>query len=330
MEKYLLSCDWGSTSFRLRLIAMPGQSIVGGIASDDGIIRTYNSWKENAEQKGISRKQFFLDQLKRQITVLANKLQLNLDGVTVIISGMASSSIGMVEMPYALLPFAIDGSNAAIQKIEGDFPNPVLLISGISSGEDVVRGEETQLIGIASLLKLQKKEAILILPGTHSKHLHIKNGGLVNIQTYMTGEVFSLLINHSILKDSVAPGDINELSEGDIDAFKSGVERSSSFNILSNLFTVRTNQLFDKLNKQHNFFYLSGLLIGTEISRLRDNGGIPLILCGGSNLYRLYELALQELRLFEQTSVISADSVDEATIAGQIIIAEKNDILITI
>ena len=321
MEKYLLSCDWGSTVFRLRLVEMPEQQVVGEISSEDGVTRTFNAWKTNAADSGISRKQFFFDELKKQTTILAVKLAIKLDGIPIIISGMASSSIGMQEMPYAAMPFTVDGKGANVQVFDenADFPNKVILISGIRSEEDAMRGEETQLIGIAELLGLQKQDVTLILPGTHSKHLHIKGGKLVDFQTFMTGEVFSLLINHSILKDSVEINAATEFSEEDIAAFKKGLGKSSSANMLNSLFTVRTNQLFNKLNRKHNFFYLSGLLIGSEITHLRQKDG-PLILCSASVLYELYKLALQEFGLLKQTTIISADMIHKATIAGQIIL----------
>ncbi len=326
MEKYLLSGDWGSTIFRLRLIEMPGQHIIGEVFSDNGVIHTFNSWKAGAADKGITRKQFFIDQLKKQKKSLSDQLSQSLDGITILISGMASSSIGMQELPYAQLPFAVDGGGVRIHRFEAEdnFPNPILLISGVKSYEEVMRGEETQLIGLASLLNIQQQECILILPGTHSKHLQIKSGKLISIKTFMTGELFSLLINHSILKDSVDNSKVTELSESEIDAFKSGLKRSADANILNSLFTVRTNQLFNKLDKKQNFYYLSGLLIGTELNYLCQMETIPLVLCSGGNLHELYKLALHELGLLDKTTIVSADMIVKATIAGQAIIYKQS------
>src|SRR6202012_3415465 len=112
-------------------------------------------------------------------------------------------------------------------------------------------------------------------------------------------------------------GDV-ELSADETAAFKTGLKKAADANILNSLFTVRTNQLFSKLNKKQNFYYLSGLLIGTEINHLLEKKNVPLILSCGGNLYELYKLALQELNLLERTTVISADAIIEATIAGQI------------
>jgi len=324
MEKYLLSCDWGSTAFRLRLIEVPGQVIIGEIFSDEGVTRTFNNWKANAADKEITRKQYFINILKKQKDLLAANVSVKLDGIPIAVSGMASSSIGMQELPYAILPFPVSGSGAIVQIFEAEenFPNPILLISGVRSDEEVMRGEETQLIGIAELLGLQQQEAILILPGTHSKHLHIKNGHLVDFKTFMTGEVFGLMINHSILKNSVDTGDWAELSESDEEAFRLGVDRSTVSSILNSLFSIRTNELFNKMNKRQNSLYLSGLLIGNELSTLRSED-VTLGLCSSGNLLGLYRLALDQLGLLKNTILVSASCFDKAVAAGQIAILNK-------
>jgi 2-dehydro-3-deoxygalactonokinase len=324
MEKYLLSCDWGSTAFRLRLIEMPGQNVVGEISSVDGIISTYTSWQEAYKEMAIERRQFFLYQLEKQRNKLADELGVELNEVPIIISGMASSSIGLHELPYAELPFSLDGNGVAVQAFEDEISNPVMLISGAKNENDVMRGEETQLVGLAALLNLYHQEAIVILPGTHSKHLHIKNGQLTGVETYMTGELFALLTTHSILKDSITKANTVEPSEGEKAAFVLGLNRSKDNNLLNNLFTVRINHLLTKLNKEQNFYYLSGLLIGAEISRLHKTENIPLLLCGGGSLNELYKLGLQEFELLENTTIVSAETITKATIAGQVIIRQKN------
>jgi 2-dehydro-3-deoxygalactonokinase len=327
MTNYFLSCDWGSSAFRLRLIDMRSQNIIGEISSDDGVISVYNSWKSSSENSDITRKQFFLDRLKKQVNKLATKLSLDLDGITILVSGMASSSIGMLELPYAILPFPLDGSGAVTGFFDAceNFPNPVLLISGAKSEEDVMRGEETQIVGLAGLLNLQQHKAIVILPGTHSKHLYIRNGKLTDVKTFMTGELFGVLTKHSILKDSIDIASRDKLSDDNKNAFIFGIKKSKETNILNSLFSVRTNQLLNKLNKPQNSYYLSGLLIGTEIGHLQKNTEMLLILCGDGNLQQLYQLALQETGLIKQTTIVAADMIGKATIAGQINIYKANN-----
>ena len=191
-----------------------------------------------------------------------------------------------------------------------------------------MRGEETQLIGLIKLLKLNShNEIIFILPGTHSKHLQIKDEKLVDIQTFMTGELYNILTHHSILKDSVDVNIPDDMSADDREAFISGIRNSGSANILNRLFSVRTNQLFNKLDKKQNALYLSGLLMGNELAGLQKSENVPLILCTAGALHKLYRLAFESLELLNRTTIIPADVLSRATITGQIIIAQNNTTL---
>ncbi|MCW3112910.1 MAG: 2-keto-3-deoxy-galactonokinase [Segetibacter sp.] len=330
MEKLLLGCDWGTSSFRLRLFDTSTQDVIGEVQTADGIAKMNSSWQEaNTQNNTISKTSFFRQYLKEQMEALSAKTSVALHNLSIVISGMASSTIGMEDVPYAKMPFALDGSdvNFKLLKAENNFPNDIILISGVCSQNDVMRGEETQLIGLVALLeqsgnKLQ--DGVLIFPGTHSKHIHVKNGQLMNFNTFMTGEVFSIISNHSILKNSIEKDDSSELSETDVNAFKSGVRYAKETGILNGLFTVRTNQLFDKLDKKQNAFYLSGLLIGEELKYLLKNDELSLALCSASNLSRFYELAIEELNLLQRTTIVPTELVDSAALEGQRVIFQKH------
>ncbi len=262
---------------------------------------------------------FFTQQLKRQINELAKKNEISLVGIPVVVSGMASSTIGMCEVPYALVPFELDGSQIIILRVDAseDFPHDLMLVSGVRSEHDVMRGEETQLVGLSELVgQSAAQNVVFIFPGTHSKHLHVRKNCLVDIQTFMTGELFGLLAEHSILKASIETSVLPDALERD--AFRAGVRESKAEGILKNLFRVRTNQLFQKLTTLENRFFLSGLLIGSELSYLAQESDHPLILSSSSDLYELYQLALLELNLADRLLKVSADTIDQATVMGQI------------
>lgn len=328
MKNHLIGCDWGTSSFRLRLINSSDLNLIGEITSQEGIASTFNAWKKNAESQGISRQQFYRQQLTRQVALLANRVAIDLTGIPIVISGMATSSIGMEEVAYATLPFPVDGSLASTKRLprQANFPHDITLISGVRTEHDVMRGEETQLIGLLALLDtlhVVVNESILIFPGTHSKHIYIQNHQVVNFHTFMTGEVYNLMAHFSILKDSVTPTELSAYSASDLDAFAQGIKESSSSSVLSSLFRVRNNQLFGKLPKKQNTLYLSGLLIGAELRSLINQPNWQLILCSGNNLYELYKVGLEELDLSDRTITISADLIDKATIAGQVKIAQS-------
>lgn len=330
----LLCCDWGTSAFRLRLMTIAALECVGEVSSPAGVARTFTDWKTDGEPTGVTREQFFRRQLGAHIDRLAEQVSRRLDGVPIAISGMASSSIGMADVPYATLPFATDGSQAGVRHFDRqpDFPHDIILIAGIRSEHDVMRGEETQLIGLLALLDGvggAGQKALFIFPGTHSKHLFVKNDQLIHFDTYMTGELFDLMANQSILADSVDTTDLTPISDGDRAAFRRGVRQSTSTPLLNSLFTVRTNQLFDQLTKRQNALYLSGLLIGQELGPLLDKPDWPIVLCSGSNLAAFYELALKELRLSARTTPISPDLIDRAASVGQIRLYQHQPLKLT-
>lgn len=320
MKKYLISCDWGTTAFRLRLINTREQNVVSEVVSLEGVAHTYEAWKTTSRTLQ-DKELFFKDRLKQQIAVLASQTNKILNGIDIILSGMASSSIGMYEIPYATLPFDLNGSQANIHTIEGDitFPHKITLISGVRSDDDVMRGEETQLIGLIALLHLSADtDFILIFPGTHSKHLYLKNQRLIGFQTYMTGEIFNIIANHSILKDSIDIEELHHSSNQELAAFKKGVLDAEATGILKSLFKVRTHQLFHTLTKKENGLYLSGLLIGSELKHLLENATCQLVLCSSPNLYKFYEIAMEVLNLSERTINVPPDIIDKAVVVGQI------------
>jgi 2-dehydro-3-deoxygalactonokinase len=302
-----LSCDWGTTSFRLRFVSLPEFKVVADVNSGEGIAATFNLWKA-AKKKEEERLPFYLSVLKEKIKGLEEKIKISLNNVPVIISGMASSSIGMKEMLYKPLPVLLNGSDLIAEKIlpTSDFNHILFIISGIRTENDVIRGEETQLVGSVSSFD---KEQIFIFPGTHSKHVFVKAGRAISFKTYMTGEFFELLANKSILVSSIAKSGV---TDGSIEAFTKGVKAAQS-NLLHASFMIRTNQLFNKYSKEENYYYLSGLLIGSELYdlKLADE---KILLIGTEELSFYYAKALEVIYPGRDIAFFNAE---EATIKGQ-------------
>lgn len=325
MSKYLLSCDWGTSSFRLRLVNVKDHDVVAEVTSPNGIGAVYNAWQEVHHANQMPRAEYYRSIIATQVAALEKQTGINLTGVSIVLSGMASSSIGMQELPYARLPFALDGAHLGTQHYgyQAGFRHELTLVSGVRSDHDVMRGEETQLIGLGAAMDLSGRDAIFIFPGTHSKHMFVRDGRLIDFKTFMTGEVFNLMANQSILKDSIDhyhQPDFNAEAAG---AFRSGIRESGSGNILNALFTVRTNQLFDLMNKRENGMFLSGLLIGYEIRDLAKETSAQLVLCGGGNLYHLYKAAIEALGLAGRATIIPSEIVDRAATMGHIRIFEN-------
>ena len=301
MQKFI-SCDWGTTSLRVRLIDPADLSVVAQSISKHGIGMVHNLWQQNGGDQN-ERLQFYKRFLADKILAIKNETGISLSGFPVIVSGMASSSIGMMELPWVDLPIPLDGSDLIKKMISpsADFEHELILVSGIKTTEDIARGEETQLIGCNPS---QSEESIYIFPGTHSKHIFVKNGRAVNLKTYMTGEFLQLLSEKSILSYSV-----EEQNATDAKSFEAGVNASEDENLLSSAFKVRINDLFGKVAKAQNFSFLKGLLIGAELRSLRGKKGIRVV--ANNTIGNDYALTSRFMDL-----EVSIENSESATITG--------------
>lgn len=306
--KYFISIDWGTSNFRMRLIDVSTLDIIEVIESSKGAKTLYNDW---LKVKG-DKEQLFLSFLKSQL----QKFKTSIDNSTcIIISGMASSSIGLRELPYAELPFSPNGKELYIEKINTPIINhSIYLISGVKTSDDVIRGEEVQILGLISDEDLNKT-TMFILPGTHSKHIILKNNVVIDFKTFMTGEIFDVISKHTILKNSLA---IGKLKDTELTAFKEGVLKSDeNSSILNALFKIRTFDLFKEKTTTENFHYLSGLLIGEELKTLKDIDCNTIKLCAGGNLFELYYQGIKTLDLASKIEIVSKETVDISVVKGQ-------------
>ncbi len=302
MVKQILSCDWGTTSFRLRLVNVADGKVLSAVNDGKGIAAVYDNWLQSGlpENERIS---FYKSILQKEINKFTES---QLTGVPLIISGMASATIGITELPYSDVPLEIKAENLQVMKIDADenFQHDILLVSGIKTSDDVMRGEETMLLGC----EMNNDEAFFIFPGTHSKHVTIKNKCCVDFKTYMTGEIFDLLANKSILSKSV----VKNTSDQYISIFETAVKQAAAGNVLNNVFHVRSNQLFKKLSAEENYHYLSGLVIGAELKDVATwNEKIQLV-CN-RELAAPYLLALKTL---SANGDVKYNNADEALIKG--------------
>lgn len=328
-EDYIFCCDWGTSSLRLRLIKRKTAEIISKLQTEDGIGRLFSAWSAKAHHDE-SRYVFLLRVLNQHLQALQQQVDFSIDHIPLVISGMASSSIGIREIPYAELPFSVEGNDISADHIPAtsNFPHDIYLISGVKSDDDVIRGEEIEVIGLAALGKLTPKdtvtESVLVLPGTHSKHILIKGKQIVSFKTFMTGEFFSLLTENSIIKDSVNEVDNDTIAQPENrEAFARGVHTAVSNGLLHTSFLARTNHLFGKFTKGQNTFFLSGLLIGYELRDLtKKSTERHLIISCGEKLFHQYSYACRELG-YSNVTYIPSDILEQATAMGQIAVYDK-------
>lgn len=233
-----------------------------------------------------------------------------------LISGMAGSKQGWVEAPYCTCPSGFADVAAQLCWItDPALRLPMAIVPGLrcehacdlpqlASVPDVMRGEEVQIFGAMSLAG--RKDGLFILPGTHSKWAWVVGGRVTGFQTFMTGEFFALLSQHSLLArtiDTTAPFDAQ--------AFAQGVARASQDgSLLHKVFAARTLSLMSRMAAGPLASFLSGLVIGEELrSQQHDTAG-EIVLIGSDNLTGRYALA------FESLGVPTRSMGAEATWAG--------------
>lgn len=291
--KSFLSCDWGTSSFRLRSVKLSDRSVLEEITSDQGTAATFQNWLAS-EQPEAQRESFYKDVLWRAIQTFK---VLPSGGTPLIVSGMASSTVGIISLPYRHVPFAWDPTELIVGKIDADkeFGFPIHLVSGLRTKTDIMRGEETILLG-CDLPKVE--QSILIFPGTHSKHVMVENGVAVDFKTYTTGEVFNLLVERSLLSNSVKFGE-------DIESFDRGITAAKAENLLHSIFIVRTRHLLEDTSPISNYQYLSGLLIGSELIELAKTS-CSIGVVSEEPLLKLYLHALEVLEMKQRVYSLSA------------------------
>ncbi len=215
-------------------------------------------------------------------------------GADVLICGMAGARQGWREAPYLDVPAALDSLAAGAVTPPGSRFAPRIL-PGLcqrqTGAEDVMRGEETQLLGLTALQP--GFEGTVILPGTHSKWVEIEGGRVRRFSTAMTGELYEVLSQHSVLRHSFT-GEVEgaAIEDGLAEGMRAGLDNPALATSL--LFRTRAAALVAGKGADWCSGYLSGLLVGVEIGGHRDwlsGGPIPLI--GSARFGHLYGAALQ-------------------------------------
>ena len=237
-----------------------------------------------------------------------------------LLSGMVGSRQGWQEAAYCPCPAGFAELGQHLLWLQ---PGRMAIVPGLSvqhsdglpanfpiAQHDVMRGEEIQIFGALPLKGLQ--DATVVLPGTHSKWAQVAQGCVTGFRSFMTGEVYALLSQHSILSRTLpadAPWHEPTFSQAVLLA-----QRAPS--VLSSIFATRTLALFDTLPATQHPSFLSGLLIGEELRAMQAPSHDPMLLVGNATLTDRYQCALHALGL-------NAHSLgDEATWAGHQALAQ--------
>jgi 2-dehydro-3-deoxygalactonokinase len=215
------------------------------------------------------------------------EIRQRLGDLPLLLAGMIGSNRGWKEAPYVPCPAGIDELAKALVWA-GDREAIVPGVSYTGNGRaDVMRGEEVQLLGAVAAGSVDPM-SLVCHPGTHNKWATLRQGKIAEFRTVMTGELFSLLKDHSILSD---------LLQGEVeasDAFKQAALYALDDAALpAQLFAVRARVLLGQAKKEDAASYTSGLLIGADVRiGLETPTGAEIHVMGRPELTRLYAAAI--------------------------------------
>jgi len=233
-----LAIDWGTTNRRVYLI-------------DKGTVR-------HTERDGLGVTSIAHDRFAHELAALRDRF----GDLPVLMAGMVGSTVGWQVAPYVGLPADIDALAAQLLWIDARTAI-VPGLSRIGDRADVMRGEEVQLLG-AAVAGLVPPDCIVAQPGTHCKWVTLHCGAVADFQTAMTGELYALLREHSLL----APQLGGDVAVGP--AFAAGVAEGRKQTLAASLFGVRAAALLGQLAAADAASFTSGILIGADVAAQVD------------------------------------------------------------
>ncbi len=258
---FMTGIDWGTSSLRAYLIDAQGR-LLGEQEHPLGIMRVGEG------------------QFARTLEEIIAPWRQSHAPSAIVMSGMVGSRQGWIEAPYISCPVASEDLAAQLVAVELLSGTRAWIVPGVKyttpdDRPDVMRGEETQVFGAAALCGV--KEGLFVLPGTHSKWARLAEGRITGFETYLTGETFAVLREHSIL------GRLMQGEQGSGAGFEAGLAAANALatpgDLLNAFFSVRALGLFDKLPPSEAGDYLSGLLIGAELKAAtrRHHGALRIL-----------------------------------------------------
>ena len=275
-EPAYVAVDWGTSSFRLWLVDRAGQ-VLAERRSGEGML--------------AAAKTGFAGVLQSHLSAVEAP-----DHLPVLVCGMAGAKTGWVEAGYVDTPAPLTSILKQAVRVPGE-ARDIRILPGIAQRDagapDVMRGEETPLLGALGLKAAG--EALVCMPGTHSKWVRVKDGTVEHFSTFMTGELFSVISRETILSLAVAGADDAE----DVASFKAAVKAAFEAPAFAAnlLFGARSRQLLFGGTPAAARETLSGTLIGTELAA-GLSGNVPktgITLVASGRLATLYQLAFDAL-----------------------------------
>ena len=270
----LLGVDWGTSNRRAYLVDGHGACLAKH-ADDQGMLAVGGRFAES-------------------LAALRSAMHIDA-GVPAVLSGMVGSAGGWQEVPYVDSAVALADLPGKLAPVHGQ-PGCSIVPGYCYRGDtvDVMRGEETQLLGAGV------RDGWVVLPGTHSKWVLLRDGAIARFSTFMTGELFAMLAAGGTLSAIMQPG------PDDGGAFRAGMAQARLGKPLTNsLFGVRARVVAGAMQAAQARSFVSGLLIGTEFAAATEGGDVFII--GSPALGERYAEAAAQFGMAAQ--VLDPDTV---------------------
>jgi 2-dehydro-3-deoxygalactonokinase len=281
-----VAIDWGTTSFRLWLVGRDG-AVLGESRSREGMT--------------TARETGFRTVLDTHLSIVGAP-----ENAPILMCGMVGAKQGWIEAGYIDTPAALSAIPGGAVRVPDT--RDIRILPGLAQRDmhaaDVMRGEETQLLG--STTSLDGADCLVVMPGTHSKWVGVEAGAVTSFATFMTGELFDVIGKQSILQHAVQGSSGFDGSDA---AFVAAVETAFAApqRATNMLFSIRAGGLLFGRSATESEATLSGILIGLELA-----GGLamadrsrPVVLVASGKLGSLYEAAFA--RLGRTITTVDAD-----------------------
>ncbi|NJC57076.1 2-dehydro-3-deoxygalactonokinase [Brevibacterium marinum] len=282
-DPQMIGLDWGTSSLRAFLIGSDGTVLAERNGSDGIMAVSPDAADLRGEFSRIAQ------------TAIGDWLPAH-GSLPLLACGMIGSTQGIAEAGYLDLPTDLGAVGGQLMTVELTI-GELHIVPGLqktstdATAPDVIRGEETELLGLLSAG--QTEPTTVVLPGTHTKWVSCEGTRVTDFSTSMSGEVFGLLSTSSILSRLAEPTD-----DFHLDAFDWGlsVGADDPAALTSSIFSARTWALDGRLHAEAINDYLSGMLIGAEVASqltTKADSAAPFIVCGTADLTMRYSRALR-------------------------------------
>lgn len=316
MSKYIITIDGGTTNTRVTLWNDKNDVVacsLESVGARDVALHNNNACLKEA--------------VSNCIDIVMKDAEINWEEIEQIVaSGMITSASGLVEIPHLVAPVGIEELAKGIEKVmlPDVCPIPIHFIPGVRNSNtikdmdaieslDMMRGEETEVIGIIETTKLTDS-CIVIIPGSHTKIISVNaKGQIQGSLTSLTGELLAAVREHTILSAAVKNEYVTE-ENYDKEMLIKGYQMAQKVGIGRACFTVRSLQTLMNMGEAQLANYLLGIILQNDVAALAGsttleiNKDTKVIIYGKEILCQALEDILMEDKKFEQIQRIKSSS----------------------